>query len=342
MPFSRFMEVSLYDPVDGFYSQGGQAGRRSGDFITSVETGPLFGAVIASHLDTTWHAVGRPSDFRVAEAGAGVGTLYRTVYAANPDCLEALTWTLVEQSGHLRAQHELLPGEAWASRSDLPTEHQHLTLANELLDNLPFDIAESVAGGWARVNVVIDSAAASGMAFEPGPVDPALDYLSALVPDAAVGSQVPIMSAAQTWVSAARSQSHGLLLFDYAADSNELAKRGRDGWLRTYRSQQRGSDPLIDPGEWDVTADVAWDQLGRDLVVSTQAEWLERAGIAERVRIARETWKERAHIGDLKAMVARSAIGEAEALTAADGLGGFMVLEWSGISRTEPGPTPQS
>ena len=44
VPFSEVMDLALYDPALGFYATGGAAGRR-GDFITSPEVGPLFGAV---------------------------------------------------------------------------------------------------------------------------------------------------------------------------------------------------------------------------------------------------------------------------------------------------------
>ena len=50
--------------------------------------------------------------------------------------------------------------------------------------------------------------------------------------------------------------------------------------------------------------------------------------MGDRVEAARQVWTERAHIGDLQAIAARSAIGEAEALTDRDGLGAFLVLEW--------------
>ena len=40
--FDEFMRIALYGD-HGFYTTGGQAGRR-GDFITSPEIGPLFGA----------------------------------------------------------------------------------------------------------------------------------------------------------------------------------------------------------------------------------------------------------------------------------------------------------
>ena len=42
----------------------------------------------------------------------------------------------------------------------------------------------------------------------------------------------------------------------------------------------------------------------------------------------RRTWQERAHLGDLEAVRARSRITEAEALLDPTGLGAFQVLEW--------------
>ena len=59
IPFAAFMEAALYDPVGGFYAAGGRAGGRSGQFLTSPEVGPLFGAVLARALDAWWADAGR-------------------------------------------------------------------------------------------------------------------------------------------------------------------------------------------------------------------------------------------------------------------------------------------
>jgi len=50
LPFEQWVEACLYDEAGGFYASGGAAGRR-GDFLTSPEVGPLFGAVVARWLD---------------------------------------------------------------------------------------------------------------------------------------------------------------------------------------------------------------------------------------------------------------------------------------------------
>src|SRR5215210_1508111 len=109
------MEEALYDPERGFYATGGQAGRR-GDFLTSPEVGPLFGAVVARMIDATWQEAGRPDPFVVVDAGAGVGTLARAVRAAGPACGAALELVCVDVSTAQRAQH---PPEV-RSQADLP------------------------------------------------------------------------------------------------------------------------------------------------------------------------------------------------------------------------------
>ena len=68
IPFSEYMRLALYGE-GGFYTTGGRAGRRGGDFITSPEVGPLFGTVIARALDAWWKELGSPSRFDVIECG---------------------------------------------------------------------------------------------------------------------------------------------------------------------------------------------------------------------------------------------------------------------------------
>jgi len=325
MPFDRFVDLALYDDADGFYATSGRAGGRRGDFVTSVEVGPLFAAVIADWLDGLWQQADQPEEFRVAEVGAGVGTLFRGIDRAAPACLDALAYTLVERSATMRSAHQSLPGEGWQSAAELPAVRQHVVLANELLDNLGFGIAERVDGGWGSVTVVLSG---PDLDLETSAPDPQLRYLEDLAPAAAVGHRVPLAIAAAEWVETVQANTDHLLVFDYAATTAELADRGQPGWLRTYAAHERGDDPLVDIGQRDITHDVPIDQLPTATAQTLQAEWLVTNGLSQRVDAARQVWKERAHIGDLEAMTARSAINEAKALTDRAGLGGFWVLEW--------------
>ena len=60
----------------------------------------------------------------------------------------------------------------------------------------------------------------------------------------------------------------------------------------------------------------------------SQADFLRAHGLDDLVAEGRRVWAERAHLGDLEALQARSRVSEAEALTDPTGLGAFRVLEW--------------
>ena len=161
----------------------------------------------------------------------------------------------------------------------------------------------------------------------PDPADVA--SVERLVPRPPDGCRVPVASAAADWVEQAlvRIERGRLVVFDYGAPTAELAARD-GGWLRTYRGHERGGGALEAPGAQDITADVPTDQLPVPTSDRSQADFLADHGIADLVEDGRRIWAERAHLGDLAAIRARSRVGEAEALTDPTGLGAFRVLEW--------------
>jgi SAM-dependent MidA family methyltransferase len=335
------MELALYDPEAGFYATGGRAGRR-GDFLTSPEVGPLFGAVVARALDAWWEDAGRPDPWTVVEGGAGPGTLARAVRAAEPACRGALRWVLVERSAAQRELHVPIVeraaagGAAVVSRGDLPDpgelEGPVVVFANELLDNLPVDLLERTADGWAEVRV--DAATRGGLVEVLVPFE---GSVPAGVTDAPVGARIPLQAAAAQWLGAALALAGGggpggrVVVVDYASTTAEMATRPMEEWLRTYRAHGRGGRPLEALGTQDITCEVALDQFAEVAVptsAATQADWLRAHGIDALVEEGRAVWDERAAVGDLAAVRARSRITEAEALTDLSGLGAFRVLEW--------------
>ena len=85
---------------------------------------------------------------------------------------------------------------------------------------------------------------------------------------------------------------------------------------------------LDDLGRQDITCDVAVNQLPPASANTAQAEWLRSHGLDALVAEGRATWTERASVGDLEAIKARSRVTEADALTDPSGLGAFRVIEW--------------
>ena len=352
IPFDEVVELALYHPEHGFYSSGGAAGR-SGDFLTSPEVGPLFGAVLARALDEWWHELGEPDPYVVVEAGAGAGTLARHVLDAEPACGLALRYVLVERSERLRdVQRARLPmepprqvlGPAVVTDPDegphpqtgigplvtsLPELPQRpfvgAVVANELLDNLPFDLVEKTDLGWSEVRVDDELREA----LVPAAHDLAL-HAERFAPEAASGARIPLQRQATAWVRSAFAvvdRGH-IAVIDYASTTSEMARRPWSEWVRTYRAHGPGGHPLDHLGEQDITCEVAVDQLPAPDSNRSQAVFLAAHRLAAELEKAKRAWTERAHIGDLEALKHRSRLSEGEALSDPAGLGAFRVLEW--------------
>jgi SAM-dependent MidA family methyltransferase len=210
-----------------------------------------------------------------------------------------------------------------------------VVLANELLDNLPVDLLEWRDGDWQEVRVAAGTrGGVLSEALVPAPPDAAAQA-ARLVAGCRLGdgARLPLQLAAAGWVRQALSLlQHGrLVLFDYGASSAELACAPWTTWLRTFRRHRPGGLPLEAPGLQDITCVVATDQLAAVRPPSSdrsQAEWLTAHGIGAITEEARSAWRERAAIGDLEAVAARSRVHEAEALVDPEGLGTFRALEW--------------
>lgn len=340
--FDEWMEDALYAPDVGFYERGGSAGGARGDFITSPEVGPLFGAVVARAV-ARWFGELDVVDGVVVEVGAGRGALAVSMLTAGlPD---GARYVAVERSATLRAAASELLGdraEVVATLDDVapalgraPGEpFDGVIVANELLDNLPFRIVGWTGDGWADLHV-------DERHPQPHPV---LSRESDRNPvgfpqqkGLGLGQRLPLLERAAAWVDDARHRLRRgrVLVFDYGvATTAELLDRQ---WLRTYSGHQRGDDPFALPaGHADVTTDVAIDQLPEPASLWTQAEWLRAHGIDELVAEGKAVWAERAHLGDLQAIRARSRVNEAEALLDPTGLGAFLAVEWD---PTPGGPT---
>ena len=296
------MDRALYGP-DGFYQRGGQAGRR-GDFITSPEVGPLFAEVLANALAGTEHVI---------EVGGGAGTLARDILRVRA----GLRYTIVERSAALRASAaERVPDATVVEQ--MPEASGATVIANELLDNLPFDLFEFRDGEWLEVRVD------EGVEV----LEPSDEDIAALVPDPPTeGARVPLQRAAAKWVSAAQQRGR-VIAIDYCDITPSMAARPWQEWLRTYKGHAPGGHPLDLPGSQDITTEVAVDQLPPPTHDRSQADFLRAHGLDDLVEQAKVRWQERAAIGDLEAMKARSRVSEARAVTDPGGLGGFRVLQW--------------
>jgi len=106
IPFSRYMELCLYDPERGYYSRDVERFGKAGDFYTSSDVHAVFGRLLARQFEEIWRVLGLPEEIEILELGPGRGLFARDVLDWSekkfPEFFQALHYSLVERSAALR------------------------------------------------------------------------------------------------------------------------------------------------------------------------------------------------------------------------------------------------
>lgn len=274
--FHRFMELALYHPTEGYYTSSRQRIGRSGDYVTSPEISPRFGYAIARQVAELWRCLGSPPAFPVAEYGAGSGRLaadlLRWLAERDPDCSQALTYTLVEISPALRVQQaEVLSQQIRVGKVRIAADaggasESRCVIANELLDSFPVHRVQVQDGALKEVYVALDAGQFIEVAGEPS--TPALlAYFKRLGVLPAEHCTAEVNLEMRPWLSkTANSFSNGyLLILDYGYEARRLYASWRQtGTLLCYHRQTVTDDPYQFIGRQDMTSHIDFTSLALD------------------------------------------------------------------------------
>ena len=271
--FADYMAECLYHPQLGYYSRA--ESQRFADYYTSVDVHPIFGRLLARQLAEMWERCGRPAEFMVVEAGAGVGRLATHIldFAARalPEFYAALRYVAVEQSVARRAAHasalaaHIVAGRA-TSVADVPVSiPAGCIFSNELLDALPVHRLFCEHGELREIHVGLNDAL---LCDQVGPLSsPLLEkYFSEQGIALLEGQQAEASLAATAWMEeAAQRLGRGFILtVDYGREARELYdERHLRGTLLAYTRHRAGEDFYAAPGEQDLTAHVNFTALDR-------------------------------------------------------------------------------
>lgn len=233
--FAEYMERALYGP-GGFYERPPVGA--AGDFVTSPHVHPVFGAMLGVAVRDLFHELGGPTPLRVAEVGAGDGTLAVQLLGALAGL--DVDYAAIDASPGARSALSAIDGvRAEAGLTDAA----HVVVANELMDNLPFRRVR----GDREVRIGLEGAAfvevETPWAGEPGP---------------AGGETIVPVGALAFIDDLARTLTRGYaLLIDYGA----VGSSGGD--MHGYRDHRMVEDVLTHPGSSDITAGVDFALIAR-------------------------------------------------------------------------------
>jgi SAM-dependent MidA family methyltransferase len=281
MPFSRYMELCLYDPCEGYYSRNSNQFGKAGDFVTSSDVHAVFGRLLARQFEEMWQALDRPSRLELLELGPGRGLFARDVLDWSrkkfPDFFASLKYTLQESSPALQAKLQETLADHIATgrvaRTLLSAQVRRVSegslirscssntpliiFANEFFDALPVEILSS----QGKLHLAIHGDRLSEV-WLPSMADE-LAFLDRYSVHPEVNERIEVPLAAQDWITDVAANIHRgfLLTIDYGyTRSDQLAGRHR-GTLMAYRQHSTSSNPYEAPGEQDLTAHVNFTAL---------------------------------------------------------------------------------
>jgi SAM-dependent MidA family methyltransferase len=368
IPFSRYMEMCLYDPEWGYYSRNLEQFGKAGDFYTSSDVHAVFGRLLARQFEEMWRALGSPAEIEIVELGPGRGLFACDVLdwseKKSPEFFGALHYSLCERSAGLRErlqrrlERHFVAGKAsFAPRqeplsngesSGVPDSHgttprgvPAIVFANEFFDALPVEVLSRQ--GELRIGEK------DGRLVETWvPASPAdLEYLDSYSVRPEDGERVETARHAVHFMTqlAAGIQRGFLIAVDYGYTRAEQLAGGHRGTVMAYRQHSSSLNVYEAPGEQDITAHVNFTALGaaaerqgmQAQPLLTQSQFLMGIGEANQFADAFEECRmpqEHAKVAlQLKHLVTPAGMGESfQVLIASKGVAAERIAGLSGLS----------
>jgi SAM-dependent MidA family methyltransferase len=291
VPFRTYMDWALHDPEHGYYGSGRARIGPEGDFATSPSLGGEFSALLLPQL-IEWLEQLPGERLSLLEAGPGegqlAGQLARGLARLRPDLAARTELVLLEPNPGMAArQQQSLRGFPlplrWSGWEEL---HRHpltgVVIAHEVLDALPVDRLLWDGAQWRWQHVAADLE--GGLALLPGPALLPEEVAELAALDLSASGRAPGWCTErhpglEPWFLACGGALRAgvLLVVDYALEARRYyAPQRTNGTLLAYRGQQARADPLLNPGEWDLTAHLCLETAQR---AATAAGW---RGLGER------------------------------------------------------------
>jgi len=271
--FRDYMEMALYYPGLGYYTSNKEKIGKNGDFYTSVNVTPAFGAMIGRQLEEMWTIMGK-KEFTVVEFGAGTGALCKDVFTflkKNSALYENLQYCIVEKSPAMREKEQMLLGNIFTEEiaNEKIKWYDHISkiknitgciLSNELVDNFA---CHQVVMRHELMEVFIDYQKDFIEVLRPAGKE-LKDYFSELRVELPKGFRTEINLEATNWIKEiAQSLKQGYVItIDYGYPSSELYNEYRNnGTLKCYHKHRTNEQPYTAIGEQDITAHVNFSAL---------------------------------------------------------------------------------
>ena len=310
------MEEALYSKY-GFFNNKKVRSKKSGDFLTSPEVSKYFGKILNQWIQKN------NLDLNIVEFGSGTGSLIEQINTENKIAVELSLTARVELSKK-NIQNV-------ASLEGLTFKESDLVFGNEVLDNIPCSVAVFKDNKWYEkvVNLEDDSFSYDFVNARKE----VIDWIETNQLKGDVNIDIEVQTNIDKFLE---NIIHNLnpktiLFFDYGFEQKDRAERKYRSLLRTYKDHHLSVDPILEPGNVDITYDINFSSvkrklktLGYESSLLLQRDFLINNGFNEYFDTLQNKLLLSEGIENLKI---NSYLSGLKALIDSNGLGGFYCLE---------------
>ena len=310
------MEEALYSKY-GFFNNEKVRSKKSGDFLTSPEVSEYFGKILDKWI------LKNNLDLNITEFGSGTGSLIEQIENKNKFAVE-LSSTARSELSQKNIQNA-------SSLEELTFKNSDLVFGNEVLDNIPCSVAIHKDDKWHEKIISFDDGIFSFEFVEARKKIVEWIELNRIKADKNMDIEIQINIDIFLEKIINKLNPKYILFFDYGYEQKDRGKRKYRSLLRTYKDHHLSVDPILEPGNLDITYDINFSAvirklktLGYESNLSLQREFLITNGFNEYFNNLQnklllsegmETLKINSQLSGLKALID------------SNGLGGFYCLE---------------
>jgi len=296
LPFSRFMEIVLYDDKFGYYKTKKNIFGQQGDFQTAPNLSPLFAQAFINDFVNIFNN----SKKNILEIGAGNGNFcLQLLQKFREDeiqfdqycILESSEYLIEESKKYLKSHLHDDDYEKVNWIMDIPQNYEGIIFLNEFFDALPTNIYQKKENALYQKAVSIKDNELGWLMIKDSNEE---IINSNFFSDLSNDYTFEFSPMYRSWAHKIKGclKKGALIIVDYGFHESEFFHHDRhEGTLMCYFKQCSNQNPFINLGQQDISCHVNFSYLNNllndslDLVgYVTQANYLINAGILDLIK----------------------------------------------------------
>ncbi|MCA1031724.1 SAM-dependent methyltransferase [Bacillus timonensis] len=269
--YEEYMNIVLYHPEKGYYMRTGEKVGKKGDFITSSNISDVFGKLFAKVFIQTIESGRLPPS--ICEVGGGNGRFAKAVLdeikEKSPKIYNELKYLLVETSPYHRILQENVlavhPNVIQLENiSEMEERYEGIIFSNELFDAFPVRVIEKQGTELMEVFISVNEKDELTERFLPLQCERINSYLleQRIVLKDGQRFEIPLAMIEFLQLISKKISKAVLFTVDYGYTNSEWEDAThKEGSLRGYYKHQLIKNPLLYPGEMDLTTHIHFDAL---------------------------------------------------------------------------------